>query len=876
MAGSAKMMNQYWEIKNQYSDCILFFRLGDFYEMFEDDAKIASDELGLTLTSRNKRNSKEGEEQPPMCGVPYHSCEAYIARLIAKGYRVAVCEQMEEPKPGKDIVRREVIRVISPGTVLEDSMLDESRNNYLAAVVVNNTAAGVCFADASTGAVHLTELTGKGLTQKIMSELSRFMPSELITCSNVDKNEELMQFIKNKVGCRIEAKGDACYDYDRLESIILKHFNKEKIDEIDEALSKNSAAVLALGSVLDYLYDTQRKGLGSINEVDYYTFEQYMNLDIVARINLELTETMRSKDRRGSLLWVIDKTKTAMGRRLIRQWMEQPLLDYNMLIKRQDAVDELVRNSIDRSELSELFMRVHDIERLMTRIVYGTANPKELNSLAYTLSQMPDIKDVLSKCSSGLLRQLNDYISPHTDIYELIFAAIKDNPASSVKEGDIIREGYSERVDELRMYMKDSKSILAEIERKERERTGIKNLRVGYNKVFGYFIEVTNSYKGNVPDDYIRKQTLTNCERYITEELKDMEGKVLGAKENLYELEYRLFDEVRKKAADNIDSIKQTASAISNVDVLLSLAQVAAERNYKRPTLTRNSIISIKNGRHPVVEAILDVPFVPNDTILDADDNRCAIITGPNMAGKSTYMRQVALITLMAQMGSFIPADSAEIGLVDAIFTRVGASDDLSTGQSTFMVEMNEVAEIINNATKNSLLILDEIGRGTSTFDGMAIARAVLEFVADKKKLGAKTLFATHYHELTELEECIDGVKNYNIVVKKRGDNITFLRRIVRGAADDSYGIEVAKLAGIPDVVINRAKQVLNSLESGEMKVEPNRSKSQESSREETLADIAASNLVQDISKIDVETLTPIEAMTKLFDIVNKAKKMNI
>ena len=874
MAGSTKMMDQYWQIKNQYNDCILFFRLGDFYEMFEDDAKIASEELGLTLTSRNKRNAKEGEEQPPMCGVPYHSCEGYIARLISRGYRVAVCEQMEEPRPGKDIVRREVIRVISPGTVLEDSMLDESRNNYLAAVVIKDSSAGICFADSSTGAVHMTELGGRLLSQKIMSELSRFTPSELIVCSAAANDAELMQFVKAKIGCRVEYKGDECYDYGRFEPMLLKHFKKEKISDIDEALSPKSSAVLALGAVMDYLYNTQKKGLDSINEVDYYSFEQYMNLDMAARANLELTETMRSKDKRGSLLWVIDKTRTAMGRRLMRQWMEQPLLDYNALVKRQDAVEELVQNSIDRSELCGLFSRINDLERPMTRIVYGTATPKELNSLAYTLSQMPAVKSILSKFNSGLLRQLNDRISPHTDIYELIFAAIADDPPSQIKEGGIIREGYNERVDLLRSYMKNSKSILEELQQKERERTGIKNLRVGFNNVFGYFIEVTNSYKGSVPDNYIRKQTLTNCERYITEELKDFESKVLDAKENLYDLEYRLYDEVRKKTAEAIDSIKQTASAVSNVDVLLSLAQVASDRNYRRPTLTRGSAINIKNGRHPVVEAILDVPFVPNDTVLDADDNRCAIITGPNMAGKSTYMRQVALITLMAQMGSFVPADSAQIGLVDAIFTRVGASDDLSMGQSTFMVEMNEVADIINNATKNSLLILDEIGRGTSTFDGMAIARAVLEFAADKKKLGAKTLFATHYHELTELEDCIEGVKNYNIAVKKRGDNITFLRRIVRGAADDSYGIEVAKLAGIPDAVINRAKQVLHSLESGEIKTQPQHRHKEE--RDETLADIAASNLVGEISKIDVETLTPIEAMTKLFDIVNKAKKLGM
>ncbi len=872
MAESTKMITQYNMIKSQYEDCILFFRLGDFYEMFEDDAKLASEELNLVLTSRGKK--KDGETPIPMCGVPYHSCESYIARLVAKGYRVAVCEQMEEPGKGKDIVRREVIRVISPGTVIEDSMLDESRNNYLAAVVIYNNEAGICFADASTGTVHLTQIEGDDASQRIISELSRFTPSEILLCSKAYKDEELTWFIKNKLNCRMEFRGDACYDYTRLEGLLLSHFKKGSVEDIDENIKSGSPSSMALGSVMEYLYETQRAGLASINEIDFYTFAQFMNLDMSARVNLELTETMRTKEKKGSLLWVLDKTRTAMGKRLIRQWLEQPLLDYAALIRRQDAVEELCGNSIARAELIEVFSGIQDIERLMTRVVYGTANPRELKSLAYTLKKLPDIKKLLCTFNCRLLRQIDSLICPHEELSALIDDAIKDEPPVQVKEGDIIRQGYNERVDMLRHDMTDSKGIISGIEQRERERTGIKNLRVGYNKVFGYFIEVTNSYKGNVPEDYIRKQTLVNCERYVTEELKNLEGRVLGAKESLYALEYKLFSEVRGKVSEKVDEIKQTAAAVSNLDVLLSLAQVASARGYCRPQLNKNGVIKIKNGRHPVVEAILDVPFVPNDTMLDTEGNRCAIITGPNMAGKSTYMRQVALITLMAQIGSFVPADSAEIGLVDAIFTRVGASDDLSTGQSTFMVEMNEVSEILSNATSNSLLILDEIGRGTSTFDGMSIARAVLEFVADKKRIGAKTLFATHYHELTELEELIDGVKNYNVAVKKRGDDITFLRRIIKGAADDSYGIEVAKLAGIPDAVINRAKQVLKGLESGE---ETAARPAKTVTRDEVgpLDEAVAVNLVKEISKIDVETLTPIESMTKLFGIVSRAKKFD-
>ena len=866
MAELSPMMRQYNEIKAQNEDTILFFRVGDFYEMFFEDAKKASEELDLVLTGKECGL----EERAPMCGVPFHSCEAYIARLVEKGYKVAICEQVEDPATAKGLVKRDIVRRITPGTVLEDSMLDEGRNNYLAAICMGEGEIGLCFTDASTGECHATALSEENFQTRLIDEIARFSPREILIGEDFNLTAPTVwDYLQQSFEGMLTVREKTSFNLNHTEELILKHFNVISVENI--GLQKNGAATAAFGATLQYLYETGVNGQVSVNEVDLYTGSQFMKLDTTAVRNLELCETMRLKAKKGSLLWVLDKTKTAMGKRLIRNWVSQPLLSISAIELRQNAVDELVSNTILRGEIVEGLSGVRDIERLMTKVVYGSANAKDLLNLSFTAQKFPVLKGLLSNANCRMLKEICNEIDNLEDIAALINEAINPEAPTSVREGNLIKDGYSELVDTLRHDMNAGTGVLAEIEAREKERTGIKNLRVRYNKVFGYYIEVTNSFLDKVPEDYIRKQTLTNAERFITEELKEIEKRVLTAKDRIVQVEYDLFDTIRKKTAAEVVRFQKTAGAIAKLDVLCSFANVSADNHYCRPLINNTGAIRINDGRHPVVEQVLRTPFVSNDTLLNMQDDRCAIITGPNMAGKSTYMRQVAIITLMAQIGCFVPAKSAEIGVVDAIFTRVGASDDLASGQSTFMVEMSEVAYILKNATKHSLLILDEIGRGTSTFDGMSIARAVLEYVADKKKLGAKALFATHYHELTQMEDELKGVKNYNIAVKKRGDDITFLRRIVRGGADDSYGIEVAKLSGIPNAVIERAKEVLRMTENeGLVTYKTVVDNDMQMSFEMQ----SAQDILKDLKAIDVNTLTPIESMQILFDICNKAKEL--
>ena len=864
VAELSPMMKQYFEIKQNNEDSILFFRVGDFYEMFFEDAKTASGELDLVLTGKDCGL----EERAPMCGVPYHSCEAYIARLIEKGHKVAICEQTENPATAKGIVRRDVVRIITPGTVIENSMLDEGTNNYLAAVAVTADSAALCFTDASTGECYVTTLSNEAEEQHIIEELSRFRPREiLITEKILREKKSLNEFLYDTFGGVVTKRSEESFNTQNTEQRILSHFNIISTENL--GFSSGSSISSALGAVLEYLYETGVTGKIAVKKVEIYTENQYMSLDMTAVRNLELIETMRSKSKKGSLLWVLDKTKTAMGKRLLRSWVTKPLMNISHITLRQNALDELCSDTVLRGEVCEYLSDIRDIERIITKVVYGTASARDLNSIAATAQKFPYIKSLLANVNSKMLKEIYDSIDTLEDIYNLIVTAIAEDPPLTVREGGIIKKGYNAELDMLRGDLNSGTDFLNEIETREKERTGIKTLKVRYNKVFGYYIEVTNSFLDRVPEDYIRKQTLTNCERFITQELKDIEQRVLSAKDRSFQLEYELFDEIRKKTASELIRFQKTASAIARLDVLCSLANVSVINRYCRPLVNNSGNISINSGRHPVVEQVIKTPFVSNDTYLTMQDDRCAIITGPNMAGKSTYMRQVALIVLVAQIGCFVPAQSAEIGVVDAIFTRVGASDDLASGQSTFMVEMSEVADILKNATKNSLLILDEIGRGTSTFDGMSIARAVLEFVAEKKKLGAKALFATHYHELTEMENELAGVKNYNIAVKKRGDDITFLRRIVRGAADDSYGIEVAKLSGIPESVIKRAKEILKKTEEDGIVTYKSVS---DPDMQLPLELQGAQDILHELQQIDVNTLTPIESMQILFDICNKSK----
>ncbi len=868
------MMVQYFQIKAQYNDAILFFRLGDFYEMFFEDARIGARELDLVLTGRDCGQ----EEKAPMCGVPFHSADSYIAKLVSRGYKVAICEQMEDPATVKGIVKRDVIRVITPGTIIESNMLDDGANNYLCSIFSGSKDMGICFADVSTGEFHITVLDGDEIENKLVNQLSTYSPKELIINSKSLDYNQLEGFAK-RLDANVEVLDDDKFDFDNATALIIETLKKEEISSL--GIGHSRSAVCALGAVIGYLRETQKRNeIEAPSEIEFYDDEQYMRLDISARKNLELTKSMMTGDKKHSLLWVIDKTKTAMGKRMIKSWIERPLMSIPKIVKRQNAVGELADNPMIRDGIREAMTGINDIERLMTRIVYGTANAKELKSLQYTIEKLPDIKSILSGVSTALLKEIHNGIDLLDDVRSLIDRAITDEPPFSVREGGLIKTGYNEEIDSLKEIMNDGAGIIASIENEQRKLTGIPKLKVGYNRVFGYYIEVSNSYKEMVPETYIRKQTLTNCERFITQELKELEGKIVGAKERSIALEYEVFSSVRNLVADEIQRLQTTAKSLAALDVLASLAQTAVNNNYTCPVISNNGVIEIKDGRHPVVEALLsDAPFVPNDTILDTDENRCAIITGPNMAGKSTYMRQIALITLLAQIGSFVPAKSAKIGIVDAIFTRVGASDDLATGQSTFMVEMNEVASILKNATSDSLIILDEIGRGTSTFDGMSIARAVLEFVCKKKSLGAKSLFATHYHELTAMEGMIDGVKNYSIAVKKHGDDITFLRRIVVGGADQSFGIEVAKLAGVPDSVVKRAKIILKELEKNAVQIE---FKADDSIIEEEDNDIqynftanGRQEIFEILKAVDINTLTPIEAMQTLYDLKKKAQELS-
>ena len=857
-------MQQYMDVKANYPDSILMFRLGDFYEMFFEDAKICSEELELVLTGK----SCGLEEKAPMCGVPYHCCEGYIARLIEKGYKVAICEQTEDPATAKGLVKREVVRVITPGTVIEESMLEEGKNNYLASVYIEGSECGLCFMDASTGDVYLTLIKGDGLESRLISELGRFSPKEVLISESYGIYPALINFLKDTLCCRIaEFTNNQMKQCSKGENIVSK-FGVLSVEELGIAVGNTDTA--ALDFALVYLKENGMDKISTLKNINYYTSNKFMSLDISSVRNLELLETMRGKAKRGSLLWVLDKTRTPMGKRLLRSWLTQPLLSPTEILSRQNAVDEMYSDTVFRGELTEYLTGISDIERLLTRTVYGTATPKELQMLSRTISRFAPIKQLLGTAQCRLLKELNGDIDTLEDVAKRIDDTLCDEPPNSMKDGKIIRDGFNSDVDMLRQDLSGGKGYLLQIEANEKERTGIKALKVRYNKVFGYYIEVPSQYSDVVPEDYIRKQTLTNAERYITDELKALEARVLSAGERIVKLEFELFCELRDFVSANLERIQKTATAVSKLDVLCSLSKAAVEHGYCRPVVNNDGAIRIVGGRHPVVEAVSKSPFVANDTLLDMEENRCAIITGPNMAGKSTFMRQVALITIMAQIGSFVPAESATIGITDAVFTRVGASDDLATGQSTFMVEMSEVAYILKNATKNSLLILDEIGRGTSTFDGMSIARAVLEFAADRRKLGAKTLFATHYHELTALEDSIKGVKNYNIAVRKHGDDITFLRRIVRGGADDSYGIEVAKLAGLPNTVIQRAKAVLKEIETDG--VVRNVMVTEAQPVQLPIGSMEYDGIIKELKALDVNVLTPIEAMGVLFDISKRVK----
>lgn len=865
MTGVSPMMQQYLSIKESNPESILLFRLGDFYEMFFDDAKTCSEELDLVLTGKDCGL----EQRAPMCGIPYHSCESYIARLIQKGYKVAICEQMEDPATAKGLVKREVVRVITPGTVIEDSMLEEGKNNYLCGIAFGEKSAGVCFVDVSTGEVHLTTLAGEEQENRLISELGRFLPSEVLLSQSYRLYPKLEQFLTQTLNCRISVLADEKFLAAGKGEFVVRQFNTLSVEQL--GLSANSCETAALDAVLQYLSENGMSKLSGLQKIDRYTSSKYMNIDLSSMRNLELIETMRGKTKRGSLLWVLDKTKTAMGKRLLRSWLEQPLLSMQGILQRQNAVDELASDAVLLGEATEYLTGMRDVERLMTRVVYGTANPKEVQELSRTMSRFAPLKQLLSTAHSKLLQSLFQSMDPLTDQCELIENTLAENPPIGMKDGNIIRPGFSSEVDSVRADMNGGKDFITRLELHEKERTGIKNLKVRYNKVFGYYIEVPLSAANSVPEDYVRKQTLTNAERYITDELKNFEARFLGARERDIQLEFELFCSLRNQIANNLQRIQQTAAAVGQLDSLCSFATVAIANNYCCPRMNTDGVLNINAGRHPVVERVSKIPFVANDTVLDQKENRCAIITGPNMAGKSTYMRQVAIITIMAQIGSFVPAQSANIPITDAVFTRVGASDDLATGQSTFMVEMNEVAYILKNATPNSLLILDEIGRGTSTFDGMAIARAVLEHVADTKKLGAKTLFATHYHELTALENELKGVKNYNIAVKKHGDDITFLRRIVRGGADESYGVEVAKLAGLPSGVIRRAKAILKELEETGVTREV---KVVQQPVQLPLGVGEYNGIIEELKALDVNVLTPIEALGILNDIAGRAKKI--
>lgn len=873
MANLTPMMQQYLDIKEKYKDCILFFRLGDFYEMFFEDAEIASKELEITLTGRNCGL----EERAPMCGVPFHSADSYISRLIKKGYKVAICEQVEDPSQAKGIVEREVTRVITPGTIIDSSSLDDKKNNYLMAIYRESYYFGLSIVDVSTGELESTQISWGNTESKLMDEIAKFSPSEIIVNENLYKDKKLLSEIQNRFNTYISCCDDEYFNKDNALTKVQEKFKESNILE-----ESYNLAVCATGALIKYLEQTQKVNLGHIQSLNLYNIEEFMVLDAATRRNLELTETMREKKRKGTLLWVLDKTMTSMGGRTLRKWIEQPLINLHDIKERLEAVDELKDKFMVRSEVREVLRKVYDIERLMSKVILGSVNGRDLISLKTSIGQVPYIKSLLEDCRSNLNKKNYEQLDTLEDIYELIENSIMDDPPVTIKEGNIIKSGYSEEVDRLRKASSEGKKWIAELESSERERTGIKNLKVGFNKVFGYYIEVTKSNYSLVPKDYIRKQTLANSERFITEELKKIEDTILGAEEKVVQLEYELFIEVKNKIVEQINRIKQTAKSLAEIDVICSLAEAADRENYCRPDVTPEDEINIKDGRHPVVERMLEQgAFVPNDVFLDMNDNRISIITGPNMAGKSTYMRQVALMVLMAQIGSFVPASYAKIGIVDRIFTRVGASDDLAAGQSTFMIEMSEVANILRNATSRSLLILDEIGRGTSTYDGLSIAWAVIEYIGENENMGCRTLFATHYHELTELEGKIKGIKNYCISVEEKGEDIIFLRKIIRGGADDSYGIQVARLAGVPQPVIDRAKEILKELEDAdiskrEVKVRKGRMPIEGQIDLFSLTGTASrssSEVLNELESLDITALTPIDAINTLYRLQQKIKK---
>lgn len=874
------MMKIYCETKEQYKDCILFYRLGDFYEMFFDDALTASRELEITLTGK----SCGLDERAPMCGIPYHAVEGYLNRLVAKGYKVAICEQVEDPKTAKGIVKREVVRIVTPGTNLDTQALDETKNNYIMCIVYIADRYGVAIADISTGDYFATELPD---SSRLMDEIYKFSPSEIICNEAFYMSGMDLDAMRDKLGITIYSLDSWYFDDAVCKDKLLEHFKVKNFAGL--GLADYDCGIISAGALLIYLFETQKNSLSNLTHITPYITGKYMLIDSSTRRNLELCETLREKQKRGSLLWVLDKTRTAMGARTLRKNVEQPLIDKSEINRRLDAVEELKNQAIAREEIREYLSPVYDLERLITKITYGSANPRDLTAFKGSLEMLPPIRYILQDLQAPLLKEIYEDLDALEDLCELVTKAIREDPPLAMKEGNIIRDGYNEEVDKLRRAKSDGKDWLAKLENDEREKTGIKNLKIKYNKVFGYYLEVTNSYKDLVPDYYTRKQTLANAERYITPELKELEDMILGAEDKLYALEYELYSEVRETIAGQVERIQQTAKAVAALDAFSSLALVAERNNYVRPKINEKGILDIKEGRHPVVERMIpNDMFIANDTYLDDKKHRISIITGPNMAGKSTYMRQTALIALMAQIGSFVPAESANICLSDRIFTRVGASDDLASGQSTFMVEMTEVANILRNATSKSLLILDEIGRGTSTFDGLSIAWAVVEYISDSKLLGAKTLFATHYHELTELEGKIDNVNNYCIAVKEKGDDIVFLRKIVKGGADKSYGIQVAKLAGVPDLVISRAKEIVEELSDeditnrvSEIAAKEHTAKKKSKAKKYDEVDMAQMSLfdtvkdddvLDELKNIDVGNLTPIDALNTIYRLQNKLK----
>lgn len=869
------MMQEYVKTKEEYKDCILLYRLGDFYEMFFEDALTASKELEITLTGKDCGL----EERAPMCGVPFHSVETYINRLIEKGYKVAICEQVEDPKKAKGLVKREVVRIVTPGTTLDATSLDETKNNYLMSIVYIEDHFGCAIADITTGDCFLTELDK---AQKLLDEINKFTPAEIICNESFLMSGVDTEDLKNRLGICIFSQEPWYFDDELCRKTLKEHFHVNSLEGL--GIEEFESGVLAAGALFLYLQETQKTALSHMAGIRPYSAEKYMLIDSSSRRNLELVETLREKQKRGSLLWVLDKTKTAMGARTLRSYVEQPLIDQEEIENRLSAIEELNEHPMLRDEIREYLQPIYDLERLISRISYKSANPRDMIAFASSLEMLPHIKQVLKEFSSPVLKQLEEEMDSLLDISGLIKKAIVDEPPLAQKDGGIIREGYNEDVDKFRRSRTDGKKWLSELEARERERTGIRTMKIKYNRVFGYSLEITNAFKDQVPDNYIRKQTLTNAERYITQELKELEDLILGAEDKLYALEYELFCEVRDKVGAEVVRIQKTAKAVAAIDVLASLSLVAQRNNYVRPKINSTGVIDIKNGRHPVVEQMIENDmFIANDTYLDNQKKRISIITGPNMAGKSTYMRQTALIVLMAQIGSFVPAEKANIGIVDRIFTRVGASDDLASGQSTFMVEMTEVANILRNATSKSLLILDEIGRGTSTFDGLSIAWAVVEHISNTKLCGAKTLFATHYHELTELEGKISGVNNYCIAVKEKGDDIVFLRKIVKGGADKSYGIQVAKLAGVPDTVIQRAKELVEELSDADItaavkdltapkkkqKIQYDQVDMAQMSLFDTVQD---NDIIDEIKGLEIGNLTPMEALNILYNLQNKIK----